>query len=109
VTVLAHGGLGVVLPCFFLLLASFGLVAPNATALALAPFPHVAGSASALMGLIQFGIGAAVAPLVGVAGTRTALPTAMVIAAMMLAAVVVLLISPSHNRPRSGGVEATVR
>ncbi len=108
-TVLVHGGLVAVLPCFFLLLSSFGLVAPNATALALAPFPHVAGSASALMGLMQFGIGAAVAPLVGVAGTRTALPTATVIATMVLAAVAVLRISSSRNRLRSGGVEANVR
>ena len=39
VTVLAHGGLPPVLLCFFLLFSSFGIVGPNATALALAPFP----------------------------------------------------------------------
>ena len=41
---------------------------PNATALALADHPRVAGSASALLGVLQFIVGAAAAPLVGVAG-----------------------------------------
>jgi DHA1 family bicyclomycin/chloramphenicol resistance-like MFS transporter len=91
--VLAHGGLATVLPCFFVLLSGFALVGPNVTALALAPYPHVAGTASALIGLMQFGIGAAVAPLVGVAGTHSAVPTATVIAALVLAAIVVLGIS----------------
>ena len=88
--VLAHGGLATVLPCFFVLLSAFALVAPNVTALALAPYPHVAGSASALIGLVQFFVGAAVAPLVGVAGTHSAVPTATVIAALVLAAIFVL-------------------
>jgi MFS transporter, DHA1 family, multidrug resistance protein len=95
--VLAHGGLATVLPCFFVLLSGFALVGPNVTALALAPYPHVAGSASALIGLMQFGIGAAVAPLVGVAGTHSAVPTATVIAAMVLGAIVVLGISTWRN------------
>jgi DHA1 family bicyclomycin/chloramphenicol resistance-like MFS transporter len=105
-TVLVHGGLAPVLLCFFFLPASFGLVAPNVTALALAPFPHVAGSASALMGLMQFGIGAAVAPLVGVAGSHTAIPTAIVIAAMVFAAAVVLWASASGRRTGAAGLEA---
>ena len=44
---------------------------PNATALALADHAEVAGTASALLGVVQFLIGALVAPLVGAAG-RTA-------------------------------------
>lgn len=106
VTVLAHGGLAPVLLCFFFLLASFGFVGPNATALALAPFPHVAGSASALMGLMQFGLGAAVAPLVGVAGSHTALPAGIVIATLVLAALLVLWASRARERAGAGEVEA---
>ena len=83
VSVLAHAGLAAVLPCFFVLMASYGAVAPNLTALAMAEHPHVAGSASALMGLAQFGTGAAIAPLVGVAGPHSAVPTATVIATMV--------------------------
>ncbi|HEY1778401.1 MAG TPA: multidrug effflux MFS transporter [Solirubrobacteraceae bacterium] len=93
VTVLAGGGLAPVEICFFLIIASFGLVAPNATALALAPYPHVAGSASALMGLAQFSLGAAVAPLVGIAGSRSAVPTASVILALVLTGGIVLALS----------------
>jgi DHA1 family bicyclomycin/chloramphenicol resistance-like MFS transporter len=107
--VLAHGGLATVLPCFFFLLSSFALVGPNVTALALAPHPHVAGSASALIGLMQFGIGAAVAPLVGVAGTHSALPTATVIATMVAAAIAVLSVSRRRNPASADAVGANAR
>ena len=93
VTVLAKGGLFPTEACFFLVISSFGMVAPNATALALAPYPHVAGSASALMGLTQFCLGAAIAPLVGVAGDHSAVPTAAVILALVLTAGLVLALS----------------
>jgi DHA1 family bicyclomycin/chloramphenicol resistance-like MFS transporter len=106
--VLAHGGLATVLPCFFVLLSAFALVAPNVTALALAPYPHIAGSASALIGLVQFGVGAAVAPLVGVAGTHSAVPTATVIAALVLAAILVLAFSRWRNPAPADEVEANV-
>ena len=108
VTVLAHGGLAPVLLCFFFLLSSFGLMGPNATALALAPFPHAAGSASALMGVVQFVIGAAVAPLVGVAGNHSAVPTATVIAVMVAAAALVLAYSMRRGGARASGVTAHV-
>ena len=42
----------------WVLVASMGLVFPNTTALALAGHPEVAGSASALLGVLQFVIGA---------------------------------------------------
>jgi hypothetical protein len=69
-------------PLLFVVVASLGLVLPNATALALAGHPRVAGSASGLLGVLQFIVGAAAAPLVGVAGTGTAVPMATVIAVL---------------------------
>jgi MFS transporter, DHA1 family, multidrug resistance protein len=80
--VVAIGGLGVwaVLVPLFLVVASIGIVMPNATALALSEHPDVAGSASALVGVLQFMVGAAAAPLVGVAGNDTAVPMALMIA-----------------------------
>ena len=42
-----------------------GLVLPNAMAVALRPFPHIAGTASALMGFIQMSMSAAATALVG--------------------------------------------
>ncbi|MCV7422496.1 multidrug effflux MFS transporter [Mycobacterium yunnanensis] len=58
--------------------ASLGLVFGNATALALAGVAGVAGSASAVLGALQFGVGAVVSPLVGIGGEHTAVPLAVV-------------------------------
>jgi MFS transporter, DHA1 family, multidrug resistance protein len=78
--VLAGGvGLAGVLPCLFVTVAALGLVMPNATALALTDYPHAAGSASALLGTMQFLFGAATAPLVGIAGKESAVPMALMI------------------------------
>lgn len=52
----------------WLMLATVGLVIPNAPALALSRHPDAAGTSAALLGAVQFGLGAAVAPLVGVLG-----------------------------------------
>jgi DHA1 family bicyclomycin/chloramphenicol resistance-like MFS transporter len=82
------GGVGLVgiLPAFFLVVASIGLIAPNSTALAMAEHPRAAGSASGLIGVVQYLIGAVASPLVGVAGSETALPVAITIAALSAAA-----------------------
>jgi MFS transporter, DHA1 family, multidrug resistance protein len=88
--VLTGAGLAVVLPALFLVVAGQGLILPNATALALSGRPaHVAGSASAMLGLTQFVIGGLTAPLAGVAGPHTAVPMAVIIAVFTLAAVLI--------------------
>jgi DHA1 family bicyclomycin/chloramphenicol resistance-like MFS transporter len=81
IAVLAGAGLPVVLAALFLVPASMGLILPNATALALNRHPEAAGTASAVIGVAQFAIAGALAPLVGIAGTGTAVPMAVVIAA----------------------------
>jgi DHA1 family bicyclomycin/chloramphenicol resistance-like MFS transporter len=90
VAVLTGAGLPLVLPALFAVVASVGLVSPNATSLALAEHGAIAGSASAVLGVLQFVVGGAVAPLVGIAGTGTPVPMAVVIAALALAAVALL-------------------
>jgi DHA1 family bicyclomycin/chloramphenicol resistance-like MFS transporter len=88
VAVLAGAGLVAVLPSLFLVVGSLGLIMPNSSALAMTGWPPaVAGRASALLGLLQFVIGGAVSPLVGVAGSDTAVPMAVVIATLSGAAV----------------------
>jgi DHA1 family bicyclomycin/chloramphenicol resistance-like MFS transporter len=77
----------------WVLVANMGLVFPNTTALALAGHPEVAGSASALIGVLQFVIGAIAAPLAGIAGTGTALPMGAGIAAMALLSLAALRLS----------------
>lgn len=68
----------------FVSVAPIGLLFGNATALALgyARSAGVAGTASALLGAVQFGVGAAVSPLVSIAGEHTALPLAIVMVVM---------------------------
>ena len=91
----AHAGLWPLLVCFFALLCANGVVLPNGTASAMAAHTGSLGAASALLGLGQFGSGALVAPLVGVAGSRDALPMAIVIAVAGTAALLVdLLFAP---------------
>jgi DHA1 family bicyclomycin/chloramphenicol resistance-like MFS transporter len=84
--VLLEAPVGFVLPALFLVVSPVGLVGPNATALALADHPSIAGAASALLGVAQFLIGAVAAPLVGLAGTGSALPLGFTVMAMVVAA-----------------------
>ncbi len=65
--VFGAGLLGFVIPLFFLL-GAVGFVLPNAPALALSRHGEAAGTAAALLGATQFGLGALLAPLVGVLG-----------------------------------------
>jgi DHA1 family bicyclomycin/chloramphenicol resistance-like MFS transporter len=83
------GGVGVwaVLIPMFVIVSSLAFVLPNSTALALADHPEIAGTASALLGVGQFLIGAVVAPLAGAGGTPSAVPMAAVMAAVALGAV----------------------
>ncbi|MCO5969876.1 multidrug effflux MFS transporter [Actinoallomurus soli] len=93
-------GLPGVLPALFLVVAAVGLIMPSSTALALTGRPPaVAGSASALLGLGQFVIGGAAAPLVGVAGSHTAVPMGVVIAALTAAAFLTYLALSRGHRP----------
>jgi DHA1 family bicyclomycin/chloramphenicol resistance-like MFS transporter len=56
--------LALILPMIFYS-AGMGLVLPNAMAVALRPFPHIAGTASALLGFIQMGLSSSATALVG--------------------------------------------
>jgi MFS transporter, DHA1 family, multidrug resistance protein len=69
-------------------LAAMGLVIPNAPAVALSRHPDAAGTAAALLGAAQFGLGAAVAPLVGVLGNNE-----LALALVMTAGIVIALLA----------------
>ncbi|MBF6352582.1 MULTISPECIES: multidrug effflux MFS transporter [Nocardia] len=68
-----------VLPVLFLTVISAPMVMGTASALAIGRARHAAGSASALMGALQFGLGALVSPIVGLAGPGTGVPMAVCI------------------------------
>ena len=102
-TLSAVGGLGVLMAAvlslplpallvpLLMLVSSIGLVMPNASSLALAEHPHSAGSASALLGVMQFVIGGLATPLVSLGGAASAVPMGTVMAAFAVAAMLVFL------------------
>ena len=82
-----------VLVPLFVTVAVCGFSFPNAPALALSRHGEAAGTAAALLGSAQFGIAAAVAPLVGALGTESAVPMAgVMLAAIWLAAASLLVL-----------------
>ncbi|WFE55041.1 multidrug effflux MFS transporter [Micromonospora sp. WMMD1155] len=85
------GGLGTLLAALWLVLAAAGLALPNAPALAMSRHSEAAGTAAALLGAVQFGIGALSAPLAGLFGTGS-VPMAIVIAGGMAASLAVMLV-----------------
>ena len=90
-------GVALLAPALFLGFSSHGLTLPNATALALTDHPEAAGGASAALGVVQYGLGAAAAPLAGIAGEDTAVPMVVAILVLALAAALAARIVP---RPR---------
>ncbi|HJV67501.1 MAG TPA: multidrug effflux MFS transporter [Geomonas sp.] len=68
------GGFAAQVALIFVCLCTTGLLYPNLTALAMAPFEKAAGSASALLGCIQYTLGATAGAVVGLLHNGTALP-----------------------------------
>jgi MFS transporter, DHA1 family, multidrug resistance protein len=58
-------GMWPIVACFVPQIATISLIGPNSMALALQRYPHMAGTASSLMGVMQFGIGALFGAAVG--------------------------------------------
>lgn len=90
VTATGLGGFPGMLIMLFFCVAGTGLIMPNATAAAMAPYATRAGSAAALLGAIQFAIGAGSGALVGLFHNDTALPMVGVIALCTSSAFVIL-------------------
>lgn len=90
--VLLDAGLYAVIPSLFIVVSSVGMVGTTSFSLAMQNQSETAGSASAILGLLPFILGAIVAPLVGLGGSHTAVPMAIVIAGCGIGAVFVYLI-----------------
>ncbi len=89
--VLLDAGLYAVIPSLFIVVSSVGMVGTTSFSLAMQNQSETAGSASAILGLLPFILGAIVAPLVGLGGSHTAVPMAIVIAGCGIGAVLVYL------------------
>ncbi|WP_262249472.1 multidrug effflux MFS transporter [Parapedobacter soli] len=81
----------------FLFLGSQGFVFPNTSALALAPFSRLAGSASALLGSLQMACGALSSGLVSYFHNGTSVPMAAVMAGC--AGLAMLILSVNSLQP----------
>jgi DHA1 family bicyclomycin/chloramphenicol resistance-like MFS transporter len=94
------GGLGLpaLLPGLFVVAAVAGIISPNATAMSMDGHGDRAGSASALLGVLQFTTGAIVPPLVSGAVGATALSMTTTMVAAFTAALAALA-AVSSRRP----------
>lgn len=81
--------LPVVLVSLFVLASGVAFASPSTTSLALADYPELAGTASAVLGCARFGLGGLAAPLVGLGGGEAVMPLGIVtVLSILLAAVV---------------------
>jgi DHA1 family bicyclomycin/chloramphenicol resistance-like MFS transporter len=104
VTATGVGGFPAMLVVLFFCIAGTGFVGPNATAAAMAPFAQRAGSASALLGAIQFSLGAGAGALLGLLHNGTALP--MVLTVALAGSAALLALRTLALRPRPAPVAA---
>jgi DHA1 family bicyclomycin/chloramphenicol resistance-like MFS transporter len=86
------GGLFAVAVPLWAVLFACGLALPNAPALALSRHGDAAGTAAALLGAVQFGVGAAVSPLVGLLGNDAVAMGTVIVASLVLALVVLMVV-----------------
>ncbi|MDB5012830.1 MAG: multidrug effflux transporter, partial [Daejeonella sp.] len=88
-------GLEGTLILIFIFLCCTGFILPNTSALSMSPFSQNAGSASALMGAFQMGIGALASVAISAFNNHTAIPMAAV---MMVTAVLAFIIFLTGSR-----------
>jgi DHA1 family bicyclomycin/chloramphenicol resistance-like MFS transporter len=85
-------GLWSTLALLFIVLSMLGLSAPNGSALALVPFDHNIGSASALLGFLQIGVSGLASACIGVLDSHSLTPVVLVLAVTSWIGLAVLLI-----------------
>jgi DHA1 family bicyclomycin/chloramphenicol resistance-like MFS transporter len=79
IVVLSHGPLYAMVIPLFLFVSSQGLIGPVTFTLAMETQGHIAGSASAMLGVISLLLGSVTSPLVGIAGEYSAIPLGIII------------------------------
>lgn len=78
--------------CIFPLMGGLSLTSVNADALVLTQFTHQTGTATAVIGVLKFGVGALAGPILAFFYNGTALPFALLMAASVMAVVVLQFI-----------------
>jgi DHA1 family bicyclomycin/chloramphenicol resistance-like MFS transporter len=98
VAVTVGAGRAVVLPLLVAAISGLSLITPSASALGLAAHRSRAGTATGVMGLAQFGVGGAVAPLVAAGGTTPLLMVSTMACAAASALLIELLLARAGLR-----------
>lgn len=91
-TICGWFGLWATLALLFVTLSALGLTAPNGSALALVPFDHNIGSASAMLGFLQLGVAGLASACIGVFDSHTLMPVALVLAVTSWIGLAILLV-----------------
>jgi len=99
--------LSLTLALIFFFLCCIGFVYPNAAALSLAPFSKNAGSASAVMGALQMGAGAAISVLISLFEVPSLVPMVAAMAISSLFALLVLIIGKRTIIRQVGVIEGS--
>ena len=91
------GGFPMLVGLFFVSLSSVGMSFPNLMAAALAPFGRAAGSASSVLGTVQFAVGGLSGALVGLLHNGTAFPMTAMLAACATGGFIALRTMAQHG------------
>src|SRR5699024_724733 len=98
--------LWVMLPALFLVVSSVGMVNTTSFSLGMQRQGKIAGSASAFLGILPFGGGGLVSPLVGIGGDATAIPMGVTIFACSLIGIILSKIMIKDTSLTSSNSEA---
>ncbi|MEU6742182.1 multidrug effflux MFS transporter [Streptosporangium sandarakinum] len=93
--------LAVVVGSLLVMVSGVAATTPPATTLALAGYPHMAGTASSLLGMARFAFGGVAAPFVGLAGAASMLPLGIVTVVSVALAVVACTALAPRRRART--------
>ncbi len=94
-------GLYETIAMLFIFLACLGISNPNTAGLTLAPFEKNAGSASALMGAIQLGLGAMASFAVGLFVKNSILPMVFILTTSTIIALIILILGKKRIKKTS--------
>ena len=95
-TALLHAPLALLLVALFFTIASNGVIATTASSLAMQSQGHRAGSASAVIGVTMFTLGAITVPITGIGGTSVLSMCATIFGCFMMA---ILMFSVLAKKP----------
>ncbi len=106
--VIFHGPLFSLVASLFLLNLAMGIIGPISFRLAIESQGHIAGTASALLGVLPFLLGSITSPLAGIAGEESAVPFGMIVFVTGLLAIILKIILVSDENEKVSSVDSDI-